>query len=76
LRVGVRVTGGWTNDRNFLRREDSLAKRILAITLTKRAMLLDGHADEKKERVTPENRRKFIQFGPNSVLVVAKNNYA
>jgi hypothetical protein len=64
------------NNRDFLRREDSLANQILAITLMKWATLLDGHADEETERVNPENRCKFIRFGPNSVLMVAKNNYA
>jgi hypothetical protein len=53
-----------------------LEKCILAITLTKRATLLDGYADKETKRVSPEDKHKFIQFGPNSALVVAKNNYA
>jgi hypothetical protein len=60
LRVSVRVARGWANNYVFVRREDSLAKRILAITLMKRATVLNGNADEETERVTPENRRKFI----------------
>jgi hypothetical protein len=76
MRFGVRVTRGWMHDCEFLRREDSLAKHILAIILMKRVMLLNGYADKETERVTPENRCKLIQFQPNSVLVVAKNNYA
>jgi hypothetical protein len=50
------------HDHDFLRREDTLAKCILAITLMKRATLLNGHADKETERVTPEDRRKYIQF--------------
>jgi hypothetical protein len=60
MRFSIRVTRGWMHNHDFLRREDFLAKHILAITLTKRAMLLNGHTDQEMERVTPEDRHKFI----------------
>jgi hypothetical protein len=49
-----------------------LAKSVLAVTLTKRAMVLDGHAYKETERVSPENKHKFLRLGPDPVFVVTK----
>jgi hypothetical protein len=53
-----------------------LEKRIFAVTLTKRAMVLDGHADKETERIALEDRRKFIRFGLDLVFVITQHNDA
>jgi hypothetical protein len=53
-----------------------LAECVFAVTLTKRAAVLDGHADEEMERITPEDRHKFIRLGPDPVFMVTQNNDA
>jgi hypothetical protein len=42
--------------------------------LTKRATVLDGHADKDSERVALEDRHKFIRLWPNPVFVVTKHD--
>jgi hypothetical protein len=54
----------------------SLVKCIFAVTLTKRATVLDGHADKELERIASEDRRKFIRLGPDPVFVVTQHNDA
>jgi hypothetical protein len=49
LRVSVGITRRWTNDHYFFGRKDALAKRVLAIALTKRTTMLNSHADKKME---------------------------
>jgi hypothetical protein len=59
------VTGGGMDDSDLVRREDALAKLVFAVTLRKRATVLDGHADKETERIALEDRRKFIRLGPD-----------
>ncbi len=50
-----------------------MAECVFAVTLTKRATVLDGHADEET-RIAPEDRRKLIRLGPDPVFMVPQNN--
>jgi hypothetical protein len=50
------------DDGDFFRREKVLAKRVFAVAMMERIMFLDGHADKEMERVTLEDRHKFVQF--------------
>ncbi len=61
---------------NLVRKEDALAKHVFAVTLTMGAMVLDGHADKEMERITSEDKRKFIKLGPDPVFVVPQHNDA
>jgi hypothetical protein len=51
-----------------------LAKGVFAITLMKRAMLLDGHWSQESKGVAAEDGSEAVAFAPNTVLLVAKNN--
>jgi hypothetical protein len=64
------------DDRDLIRREDALAKGIFAVTLTKRVMVLDDHADEETERIASEDRCRFIRLGQDPVFVVTQHNDA
>jgi hypothetical protein len=62
------------DNRNFFRREDTLTKHILTVALVKRTVFLDGHTDEETKKVATKDRSKFLQFGPESVFVIAQNH--
>ncbi len=51
-----------------------MAKGIFAITLTKRATLLNGHLNQELKGVAAEDGSKAVGFAPNTVLMVVKNN--
>ena len=43
-RFGLRITRRRADDSNFIGRQNTLAKGILAVALPKRTAFLDGHA--------------------------------
>ncbi len=61
---------------DLFREKDALAECAFTVILTKRATVLDCHADKESERVAAEDRRKFIRLRPNPVFVVTKHNDA
>ncbi len=76
MRISVRVTGGGTDDSDLVRSKDALEKRIFAVNLMKRAMVLDSHADKETERIASKDRCKFIRLVPDPVFVVTQHDDA
>jgi hypothetical protein len=52
-------------------RENTLAKGILTVALTKWAPFFHSHAEEKTKRLIAKDRHKFVGFGPSSVFMIA-----
>jgi hypothetical protein len=60
------------NNRNFLRRENTLTKGIFAIPQFETTMMLYHQADKKTETVKPKNWGKPIAFGPIMAFTIAQ----
>jgi hypothetical protein len=69
--VSIGITRGWLDISDLFRREDTLTKCILTVALAKKTAFLDGHTDKETKQVAAKDRREFLQFGPESVFVIA-----
>jgi hypothetical protein len=74
LGVSIGITRGWSDNKGLFRREDTLTKRILTVTLAKRTAFLDGDTDEETKQVTTKYWSKFVRFGPEAVFVIVQNH--
>jgi hypothetical protein len=71
---GVGITGGWTNNCDFLRRENALAEGVLTVPLLETTTMLHRKTDQKMETVEAQNWSKPIALGPITSLTIAQNH--
>jgi hypothetical protein len=74
VRHGFRVATRRTDNCSLLGREDTLAECIWAITLMQRRTRQNRQASKEAETVLTENWGKFVALGPDTVLVVTKDD--
>jgi hypothetical protein len=70
MRVSVKVTWRRADNCDLVRRENTVAKGILTVILTKWAPFFHSHADKKTKRLTANESCKFVGFGPNYVFMI------
>jgi hypothetical protein len=71
---GVGITGGWTDNCDFLRREYALAEGVLTVPLLETTTMLHPKTDQKTKTVKAQNRSKPIALRPITSLTIAQNH--
>ena len=74
VRLHFRCTLGRSYNSNLVWREDTLTKYVFAIALAKGTPLLHCKAHKETETVLTKNWSKAIALGPNSILLIPKND--
>jgi len=70
------IAAGRTDDSDFIRQKNALAKGILTVTLTKRTARSHRHAGKKAKGILAKDGSKLLALFPNAVLMIPEDDDA
>ena len=76
LWISLGIARWWVYNNDFIVWKCTLAEGVFTIPLTERRTLVDSKANQEMKTVLTKNESKTITFTPNSVLVIAQDNYS
>ncbi len=71
---GVGVTDGRFDDCDFIWRQYTLAKVVLAVSLLEGAVAFDSHGGEQEQCVRTKDWCVFVRLCPDAVFMIAKHD--
>jgi hypothetical protein len=70
------IAAGRTDDSDFTRRKNTLAKGVRTVALTKRTTRSHRHTGKKSKGILAKDRSKFLALFPNAVLMIPEDDNA